>query len=105
MTDPAPIVVNPSPVGEQISASIRTVIILIGGISAILGFIGKHDLAGLIVFLQSGSFLPIIGAASAVGAFLYAQWQTIRRKRTLVTVTAAADDAVAVLAPTKGPTP
>lgn len=100
-----PIVVNPSPVKDQIAAGIRTLIVLIGGISAILGFLGKHDLAGLIVYLQSGSFLPIVGAASAVGAFIYAQWQTIRRKRTLVTVTAAAPDNVAVVAPPKGPNP
>lgn len=96
---PAPIVVNPSPVKDQIAAGIRTLIVLIGGISAILGFIGKHDLAGLIVYLQSGAFLPIIGAASAVGAFLYAQWRTIVRKRELVRAAESADDDVAVVKP------
>lgn len=104
MTEPAaPIVVNPSPVKDQIAAGFRTLIVLIGGISAMIGFLGKHDLAGLIVYLQSGSFVPIIGAASAVGAFVYAQWQTIRRKRTLVTVTAAAPDDVAVVAAPPSP--
>lgn len=95
---PAPIVVNPSPVKEQIAAGFRTLIVLLGGISAVMGFLGKHDLAGLIVYLQSDGFIPIIGAVSAVGAFVYAQWRTVMRKREVVTITAAAPDDVAVVA-------
>lgn len=100
MAEPAaPIVVNPSPVKDQLAAGFRTLIVLLGGISAVMGFLRTHDLAGLIVYLQSDSFIPIIGAASAVGAFLYAQWKTIARKRELVDVAQADPANVVITAP------
>lgn len=92
-----PIVVNPSPAAEQISAGIRTLIVLVGGISAIIGLLGKHDILGLVVYLQSSAAVPVVGAAGAVGAFLYGQWKTIVRKREAVTIAAAAPDSVAVI--------
>lgn len=94
-----PLVVDPSPVKDQIGAGIRTLIVLIGGISAILGFIGRHDAAGLVVYLQSGAFVPIIGAAATVGAFVWGQWKARHSKAQLVTTAAAAPDDVSVVAP------
>lgn len=92
-----PVVVNPSAAGDQITSALRTLVVLIGGVAAIVGFLGKRDLAGLVTYLQTGAFVPIMGAAGAVLAFLYGQWKTIMRKRQLVTVAAAAPDSVAIV--------
>lgn len=97
MSQQPPIVVNPSSVGEQISAGIRTMTVLAGGIAAILGFLGKRDVVGLVAYMQTGAFLPVAGAIAATGAFLYGQWKTIMRKRQMVRVAEAAPDRVAVV--------
>lgn len=101
MAAPAPIVIDPSPVADQIKAGIRNVIVLIGGMAAIFGFIGRHDAAGLVVYLQSGTFLPVIGAAGTVGAVVWGQWKARHSKAQLVTTGAAAPNSVAIVKDSK----
>lgn len=94
---PTPIVVNPKSSGEQAASAMRSAIILLGGLTTLLGLLRTHDIAGLVVFLQSTAALPFLGAVSAIGAFLYGQWRIIVRKREARTMAAKVDDSVAVL--------
>lgn len=89
MADPTvlnPATVNDSPVQAQISTAIRDVGIVIGFLSALLGFVSKHDLAGAINFLQSAQALPAIGMI--VGAGIIAWRQFHARRAVAVTVAA-----------------
>lgn len=92
-----PIVVNPKSGGEQAASAMRSAIILFGGMATILGLLRTHDIAGLVVFLQSTAAVPVLGVLSALGAFLYGQWKIIVRKREARTMAAHADDSVAVV--------
>lgn len=106
MAEPAPpIVVNPSPVGEQVASGVRQLVVLLGGFVAIAGFLRQRDLAGLVGYLQSGEFVPVVGALAAAAAVTYAQLKTRWRKREAVTMADAAPDSVAIVATPDTPKP
>lgn len=94
---PDPIVINRSATGAMIAAGVRVVIVLLSGLAAVLGFIGHRDLAGLVGYLQSESFVPVAAAIVAVGTFLASQWSTWRKHRDAVTTGDAAPNKVAVV--------
>lgn len=84
-----PIVVNPTPTQDQVSSGIRSAVLVVGAVGAILGFVGKHDLAGLITYLQSAAFLPAAFAIATVGSFLWGQLKTRHRAKQLAIVAAS----------------
>ena len=93
----APIVVNPNPWPSQIASAARVVVILLGSLSALVGFLKARDLAGMIAYLQSAEFIPVMGAAAAAGAFVYGQIKLRLDKRDAVTIAHGAADDVAVV--------
>lgn len=89
MADPTvlnPATVNDNPVQAQISTAIRDAGIVIGFVSALLGFVSKHDLAGAINFLQSAQALPAIGM---IGAGAIVIWRQIHARRDVAVKVAA----------------
>lgn len=103
MTEPVqtPIVVNPSALPAQLAAGLRVATILVGGATAIIGFLGARDLVGLVAYIRSDDFVPVAGAAVAAASFAYGQWKTRRERAKLVTAAHAAPDSVAIVAPAK----
>ena len=93
-----PIVVDPNAVPAQIASAMRVALILIGGLSAVLGFVQARDLVGLIAYFQSADFLPVIGAAVAIGSFLYGQWKLRMDKREKVILADNVPDPVGFVA-------
>lgn len=67
-----PIAVNASPVNDQVAALIRTLLLLIGAVTALAGFIAKRDLAGFITYVQSREFLQVAGVLLTAGTFAWA---------------------------------
>ena len=93
-----PIVVNPSAVPAQVASALRVALILIGGLSAILGFVHARDLVGLIAYLKSDDFVPVAGAAVALASFLYGQWALRKEKREKVILADNVPDPVGFVA-------
>lgn len=92
-----PIVVSAGAIQSTVFAALRILGVLIGGGTAILGFVGKRDLAGLIAYVQSSDFTAVAGALAALVSFGYGLWSTYRRKQDLITVARAAPDALATV--------
>lgn len=92
-----PIVVSASAIQTTLLAALRILGVLIGGATAILGFVSKRDLTGLIAYVQSSDFVAVAGALAAVISFGYGLWHTYRQKANLVTVAKAAPDSVATV--------
>ena len=94
-----PIAVNPSPASDQVQAGLRSLVLVIGAVGAILGFVGKHDLAGLINYLQSAAFVPAALVLASAASFVWGQWKTRHRAKQLISVASspAVPDSVAKL--------
>lgn len=87
MIDNSPgFVLTPGTLQSTLLAALRGLAILIGGFTAIIGFVGKRDLAGLIVYVQSSDFLSFSAAAIAGGSFVWGVWKNYQRKKMLLTV-------------------
>lgn len=98
-----PIVVSASAIQTTLFAALRITAVLIGGVTAVLGFVGKRDLSGLIAYVQSSDFVAVAGALAAVISFGYGLWHTYRQKSNLVTVAKAAPDSVATVVDSAAP--
>jgi hypothetical protein len=94
------IVVPATPVPDQIEAGIRAVFLVIGAVSALAGFVSKHDIAGLVAFMQSSEFVSALGFAMAAAAFLRGQWKARHRSRQLTAIASSpkVPDSVATVA-------
>lgn len=92
-----PLIVTAGAIQETLFAALRVLGVLIGGGTAILGFIGQRDLAGLTAYVQSSDFTAVAGAIAAVVSLGYGMWRTYRRKQALVMVADAVPDAIATV--------
>ena len=94
----APIAVNATPANDQISAAVRTVVLLISVVTALAGLASKHDLAGFIAYVQSAPFITAAGLVMGAGTFAWGQWKTRHRAKQLATIAAdpRVPDSVAV---------
>lgn len=97
MTESTPIVVNPSSVQAMIITGLRYFATVVGGVTAVLGLVGKRDLSGLIAYVQSADGLALIGAIVAIGGSAYGVFKTYSNKQKLVTTADAAPNSVAVV--------
>lgn len=94
---PSPVVINPSTTPDHVSSGVRDVLIFIGGITAVFGFLAEKDLAGLMSWIQSTEALPFLGLVVA-GLSLIWRHITLRRKKAqLVAVGLAAPNSTAVV--------
>ena len=96
------LIIKPTTITEAAVAGVRILTVLIGGSAAIGGFVSKHDLAGLIAYLQSQQFIPVAGAIAAVATFGYGLWRTYKTKKSLLAVAEAVPDEIATILPKNG---
>lgn len=101
MAEQAPIVVNPSPLGAQAMSAARVAVMIMAAGAAIMGFLDRGDLAGLILYLQSDGFVPALAAVIGCATFVWSQIKTRRDRAKLVIAAQAAPDAVARVEPPK----
>jgi hypothetical protein len=92
---PTPIIVNPSPVGAQAISAVRVVVMILAASTAIMGFVGTRDLVGLILYLQSDAFLPVLASLIGIGTFIWSQLKTRNQRATEVVLAEAAPNSVA----------
>jgi len=87
MIDNSPgFVLSPGTFQSTLLSALRGLAVLIGGFTAIIGFVGKRDLAGLIGYVQSTDFLPFAAALLAAGSFVWGVWKNYERKKMLLRV-------------------
>ena len=96
MTDT--IVVDPSSTAALIIQTLRQAGVMIGGGTAIAGFVSHRDLTGFLAYVRSDSIIPVVGALTAFAAWGWSLWRTWDNKRKLVIAANAAPDSVAVVA-------
>jgi len=84
--DAEPIIVANTPTPDQIASAIHNVVLVFGAVSAVFGFISKHDLAGLIDYIQTTKFVAVIGLIMSAWAVLKAQKMARQRSAQLTTI-------------------
>lgn len=94
-----PIVADRSPARDQAESAVRFVLLAISVVSALAGFVSKHDLAGFIRYMQSSDFLTALAAVIGVATFAWGQWKARHRSNQLAAIAAdpRVPDAVATL--------
>lgn len=81
-----PIMVSPSAIQDAIVTGLRYLATVMGGVAAVLGFLGHRDLAGLTAYFQSADGLAFIGAFVAIGSGLYGAYRAYVNKQNIVDV-------------------
>lgn len=102
MTPEKPYEINPSAVMAQAPVLLRQILLVLGGMGAVFGFLSARDIAGLWAYLQSEQFVPVFMAAAGGASLLYGQWKAHRDRVRLVVLGKNVPDDVAVV---KEPTP
>ena len=96
--------INPSALAAHIPVLIRQVLLVVGGVIAAVGFLSRHDMAGLWAYLQTDEFATIAATAVTLGSLAWGQWKAYKDRARLVTIAQSAPDNVAVVtAPTPPP--
>lgn len=106
MIDHSPgFVLTPGTFQSTALAALRGLAILIGGFTAIVGFVGTRDLQGLIAYVQSSDFLMVAGALISTGSFVWGVWKNYQRKKMLLAVEPYVRDSLLSVQrkPSKGP--
>jgi hypothetical protein len=97
-TPPAtPIIINPDPTVGQMATIARYLAILIGGASGIAGLVSRHDIAGLVAYLQSNALVSFLGAALALGTAAYGLYEKLHTQKKLIKMEPFVPDTVAQL--------
>ncbi|MGY2732407.1 hypothetical protein [Sphingomonas sp. UYP23] len=94
-----PIVAERSPARDQVESAVRSVLLVISVVTAIAGFVSKHDLTGFVVFMQSSDFLAALAALTGAATFVWGQWKARHRSKQLAAIAAdpRVPDAVATI--------
>jgi hypothetical protein len=79
-------VLTPGTFQSTALAALRGLAILIAGFTAIIGFVSRRDLGGLVTYVQSTDFLPFAAAVIAGGSFVWGVWKNYERKKMLLKV-------------------
>lgn len=103
MTDDTtpPIQAEKSPARDQAESAIRSVLLAISVVTALAGFVSKHDLAGFVAYMQSSDFLAALAALIGAATFGWGQWKARHRSQQLAAIAAdpRVPDQVAKLKP------
>ena len=91
------LIVKPTTIVDAVVAGARVTTVLIGGATAIAGFLSRHDLNGLITYFQSNQFVPVAGAIAAIATFGYGMWKTWKTKKSLIALVREVPDEIAML--------
>lgn len=94
-----PIIVDPSKINAQVGTGIRDLVVIIGVVSAVLGFVRTGDLNGLLSYIQAPEFLAAAGIVAVAAVTGYRQWRARRDTKALVKIADAAPDTVAKVEP------
>jgi hypothetical protein len=96
-----PVITVPStPANDQIASAIRSVMLVVGFVTAVAGFVSHRDAAGFIAYVQSSDFVLALGVLMTAGSFVWGQWKTRHRGKQLANL--AADPAVPQVQPVGG---
>lgn len=88
-----PIVVNGNEaLADPVKLAFASLVIVLGSLTALSGFVSNRDLAGFIVWIKTTDGAAFIGAASTLAGIAYAWWKSRHRAAQVVAV--AADDRV-----------
>ena len=90
-----PMTVNAGPANDQIAAAVRTIVLVVSAITALAGLASKHDLAGLIAYVQSSDFITAAGVVVSAGVFAWGQLKTRKRAVQLATMASILPDTIA----------
>uniref|UniRef100_UPI0035CA0529 hypothetical protein n=1 Tax=uncultured Sphingomonas sp. TaxID=158754 RepID=UPI0035CA0529 len=99
--DAPPIVADRSPARDQAESAVRSVLLAISVVTAVAGFVSKHDLAGFVTYMQSSDFLAALAALIGAATFVWGQWKARHRSKQLAAIAAdpRVPDAVATIKP------
>lgn len=95
MTEETPIVVNPSPVKDQIATATRDVALILAAIPALIALLGKRDVIGIVNYLASAEGSAVLGMLVAAGVVIWRQLLARRANAKLKIVAEAAPNRVA----------
>ena len=79
-----PPITAPTPATDQAASAVRTVLLIIGAMTAIAGFVAKRDLSGFILYVQSTDGLAFVGLMISIGTIAWGQWKTRHRAKQIV---------------------
>ncbi len=100
------ILVNASPLIDQIQALGRSLALVIGAVSTLAGILSKHDLTAFIAYLQTSDFATAAAIVVTAVSLGWGWWKTGHRASQLATIAAnpRVPDDVAALKPSSAPT-
>jgi len=88
MTDENPVVVNSSPLADQLKSDLRSAVLILSGV----GLLSKYLPPEAAAFIKSDDFIPLASAILGALTVLWSQLEVRLRKRTLVAAANAAPD-------------
>lgn len=76
---------------DALQAAARYTVVLIGAVTAILGFLNAHDIAGLMAYVQAngGQITASVAGLIAIGTAAYGVLKSHRRGSQIATVAAS----------------
>lgn len=94
MTNETPpiVVTGNEALADPVKIALASVVVVIGSLTALSGFLSNRDLAGFIVWTKTTDGLAFLGAASTLAGIAYTWWKSRHRAAQVVTV--AADERV-----------
>lgn len=92
---PPAILVTDSTVQEQVGAALRFLALLAAAVPTLTALFGKRDLIGLINYISSAEFAPVLGVLVTAGVLGWSQVSARINKQKLITAADHAPDAVA----------
>lgn len=105
MTDPKPIVINPSIPATMIPVAIRQALLILGGAVTLSALVGARDWAGLLAYLQSEPFILVVTAGATLWATYKGQRVSLKNTAEKATMAPLVPDDVAVLVQPSPPPP
>lgn len=90
-------VINPSVIMAQAPVLLRQLLLVAGGVTAVLAFLKTKDLVGLYGYIQSEEFIPIFVAAAGLGSLLWGQAKAFYDRVRLVDIGKKAPNSIAVV--------
>lgn len=90
---PPIVVTGNETLADPLKIAIANVLVVIGALTALSGFVSNRDLAGFIVWIKTTDGAAFIAAAMSLAGIAYSWWKSRHRAAQVVAV--AADDRVA----------
>lgn len=75
-----------TPYFDMATSAVRSVLLVVGAVVALAGFVSKHDWAGVLSYVQSAPFITALATVMAAGSFAWGQWKTRERANQISSV-------------------